>query len=605
MSHMLENKIDINFIKLKEIQDKTEESYNKIMNDCLLNNFQNIENTIKLIKQQFEEIKNNFLNELKNNIEEIKNNNHKIIISNEFKIENNLISFEILGSTIINKESAELNNDNNIDLDYKIKKEKKIEEKKENIKQEKKEEEKKELEFEKKKQQKIKTKSPEEIIEEIKKNLSNEEKIEFQPPMIEKNQLSISNALNEGIMEEDDDSSNFEFLLIDLEVNLNQYKGQVFDDENNNEILEVMKQNINQKGEINVKDDLNNNNINSPKDNLNNNLLNNLKQNPNIIKNMNNNNPKLKAIYQKYKNNIPKNELEDEIKKLDYKERNLIEFSCFYPNSNYYNTYNIYLKIKEKIDLDKKLPLLFSFINIPPFSYISGGRDSNAKELKKIIRIQRTGEKKCEYIEMTNLKKARSNHTSIYIPSLNSIAFISGSKTTSCEILNLNNNKIIELKDLHIQREGASPCLFNEKILYVFFGYNTKSDKYITSIEKLDLKEFKNKWEEITFKLTSSNMNLYQKQNLSCIPYSMNNKDGILLIGGIGNNGMESKEVLYYCIKTKSISVFQNLNFPSSYTHLSFINYGFDTYDDVYNLTNFGILIKYDQIKEEFTPIMI
>ena len=602
---MLENKIDINFIKLKEIQDKTEESYNKIMNDCLLNNFQNIENTIKLIKQQFEEIKNNFLNELKNNIEEIKNNNHKIIISNEFKIENNLISFEILGSTIINKESAELNNDNNIDLDYKIKKEKKIEEKKENIKQEKKEEEKKELEFEKKKQQKIKTKSPEEIIEEIKKNLSNEEKIEFQPPMIEKNQLSISNALNEGIMEEDDDSSNFEFLLIDLEVNLNQYKGQVFDDENNNEILEVMKQNINQKGEINVKDDLNNNNINSPKDNLNNNLLNNLKQNPNIIKNMNNNNPKLKAIYQKYKNNIPKNELEDEIKKLDYKERNLIEFSCFYPNSNYYNTYNIYLKIKEKIDLDKKLPLLFSFINIPPFSYISGGRDSNAKELKKIIRIQRTGEKKCEYIEMTNLKKARSNHTSIYIPSLNSIAFISGSKTTSCEILNLNNNKIIELKDLHIQREGASPCLFNEKILYVFFGYNTKSDKYITSIEKLDLKEFKNKWEEITFKLTSSNMNLYQKQNLSCIPYSMNNKDGILLIGGIGNNGMESKEVLYYCIKTKSISVFQNLNFPSSYTHLSFINYGFDTYDDVYNLTNFGILIKYDQIKEEFTPIMI
>ena len=602
---MLENKIDINFIKLKEIQDKTEESYNKIMNDCLLNNFQNIENTIKLIKQQFEEIKNNFLNELKNNIEEIKNNNHKIIISNEFKIENNLISFEILGSTIINKESAELNNDNNIDLDYKIKKEKKIEEKKENIKQEKKEEEKKELEFEKKKQQKIKTKSPEEIIEEIKKNLSNEEKIEFHPPVIEKNQLSISNALNEGIMEEDDDSSNFEFLLIDLEVNLNQYKGQVFDDENNNEILEVMKQNINQKGEINVKDDLNNNNINSPKDNLNNNLLNNLKQNPNIIKNMNNNNPKLKAIYQKYKNNIPKNELEDEIKKLDYKERNLIEFSCFYPNSNYYNTYNIYLKIKEKIDLDKKLPLLFSFINIPPFSYISGGRDSNAKELKKIIRIQRTGEKKCEYIEMTNLKKARSNHTSIYIPSLNSIAFISGSKTTSCEILNLNNNKIIELKDLHIQREGASPCLFNEKILYVFFGYNTKSDKYITSIEKLDLKEFKNKWEEITFKLTSSNMNLYQKQNLSCIPYSMNNKDGILLIGGIGNNGMESKEVLYYCIKTKSISVFQNLNFPSSYTHLSFINYGFDTYDDVYNLTNFGILIKYDQIKEEFTPIMI
>ena len=90
-------------------------------------------------------------------------------------------------------------------------------------------------------------------------------------------------------------------------------------------------------------------------------------------------------------------------------------------------------------------------------------------------------------------------------------------------------------------------------------------------------------------------MNLYLKQNLSCIPYSMNTKEGILLIGGIGNNGMESREILYYCTNTKTISVFQNLKFPSSITHLSFINYGFYNYDDVYNLTNFGILIKYEQ----------
>ena len=619
MSGFTNNKIEIEFKKLKEIQNKTEESYNKIMNDCLFNNFQNIENTIKLIKQQFEEIKNNFLNELKKNIEEINNNSNKIMQNNQFTIENNIISFEILGSKIIKEEIKSLNKNNKIDIEEKIKEDKKIEEKNEETnkeietkeiekKEENKKEEKKEEQFQKKVEQKIKTKTPEEIIEEIKKNLSNEDKGEFLPPMIEKNQLSISNALNEGVMEEDSkDSSNFEFLMFDLEVYLNQYKGQVFDDENNNEILDIMNPKHN-KQEINNKDNFNhnkNNDINTPNGNLNNNLLNDLKLNPNIIKNKNNNNPKLKEIYKKYKNNIPKNELEEEIKKLDYKERNLIEFSCFYPNSNHYNTYNIYLKIKEKIDLEKKLPLLFSFINIPPFSYISGGRDSNAKELKNIIRIQRIGENNCEYKEMTNLKKARSNHTSIYIPYSNSIVFISGTKTTSCEILNLNNNKINDLKDLHIQREGASPCLFNESILYVFFGYNTKSEKYITSIEKIDLKEPKSKWEEITFKITSSNMSLYQKQNLSCIPYSMNNKEGILLIGGIGNNGMESKEVLYYCTNTKTISVFQNLKFPSSYTNLSFINYGFDSYDDVYNLTNFGILIKYDQIKEEFTPIML
>ena len=614
---MSDNKIEIEFTKLKEIQDKTEESYNKIMNDCLFNNFQNIENTIKLIKQQFEEIKNNFLNELKNNIEQITNNKNKIIINNQFTIENNHISFEILGTKLIKEVIIPLNKNDKIGNEVKInnvkeigekkEEERKEEEKKEEKKDEKKEEEKKEEQYKNKVQQKIKTKTPEEIIEEIRKNLSNEDKGEFQPPMIEKNQLSISNALNEGLMEEDSkDSSNFEFLIFDLEVYMNQYKGQIFDDENNNEILEIMKQNPN-KQETNVKDDLNNknNNINTPPDNLNTNLLNDLKLNPNIIKNKNNNNPKLKEIYQKYKKNIPKNELEEEIKRLDYKERNLIEFSYFYPNSNFYYTYNIYLKIKEKIDLNNKLPLLFSFINVPPFSYISGGRDSNAKELKKIIRIQRIGEKKSEYKEMANLKKARSNHSSIYIPYSNSLVFISGTKTATCEMLNLNNNKISELRDLHIQREGASPCLFNESILYVFFGYNTKSEKYITSIEKIDLKQEKGKWEEITFKITSSNMSLYQKQNLCCIPYSMNDKNGILLIGGIGNNGMESKEVSYYCTDTKSISVFQNLKFPSSFTNLSFINYGFDTFDDVYNISNFGVLIKYDQIKEEFTPIMI
>ena len=614
---MSDNKIEIEFTKLKEIQDKTEESYNKIMNDCLFNNFQNIENTIKLIKQQFEEIKNNFLNELKNNIEQITNNKNKIIINNQFTIENNHISFEILGTKLIKEVIIPLNKNDKIGNEVKInnvkeigekkEEERKEEEKKEEKKDEKKEEEKKEEQYKNKVQQKIKTKTPEEIIEEIRKNLSNEDKGEFQPPMIEKNQLSISNALNEGLMEEDSkDSSNFEFLIFDLEVYMNQYKGQIFDDENNNEILEIMKQNPN-KQETNVKDDLNNknNNINTPTDNLNTNLLNDLKLNPNIIKNKNNNNPKLKEIYQKYKKNIPKNELEEEIKRLDYKERNLIEFSYFYPNSNFYYTYNIYLKIKEKIDLNNKLPLLFSFINVPPFSYISGGRDSNAKELKKIIRIQRIGEKKSEYKEMANLKKARSNHSSIYIPYSNSLVFISGTKTATCEMLNLNNNKISELRDLHIQREGASPCLFNESILYVFFGYNTKSEKYITSIEKIDLKQEKGKWEEITFKITSSNMSLYQKQNLCCIPYSMNDKNGILLIGGIGNNGMESKEVSYYCTDTKSISVFQNLKFPSSFTNLSFINYGFDTFDDVYNISNFGVLIKYDQIKEEFTPIMI
>ena len=46
-------------------------------------------------------------------------------------------------------------------------------------------------EFERKIKEKLKPKTTEEIILEIKKNLSNEDNDKFQPPMIEKNQLSI------------------------------------------------------------------------------------------------------------------------------------------------------------------------------------------------------------------------------------------------------------------------------------------------------------------------------------------------------------------------------------------------------------------------------
>ena len=595
----------------KNIKDKSEEVFTKVMNDCLFNNFQNIENTINLIKKQFEEIKNNFLNELKSNIEqwektkEIYNKKEKNLLIQ------NISSFQIFQTKLMENKNNKIEKkeeESEKKVEEKLIKAIKNEEKKEEIiKEEKKEEETdRKREFERKIKEKLKPKTTEEIILEIKKNLSNEDNDKFQPPMIEKNQLSISNELNEGIMQEDSkDSSNFEFLRLDLEVYLNPIKGQIFDDEDNIFLLESMKKDIlnNIKNEIISKEDSKDKDesrksVSIPvylvKDQL--------MSNENNLKNEEN---KIKIIYQKYKNKCEKSELESLVKNLDYKERNLIELSCFYPNTKYYNVYNIILNTKEKIDLDQKLPLLFSYINIPPYSYISGGKDSNSKELKSIIRIQRIGENNSEYKQIGNLIKERSNHTSIYVPFINSIVFISGSFTKLCEAFNLSENKCKKIGDLHIEREGATPCLINESILYVFFGYNAKKEKYITSIEKIDLKKGNNKWEEIKFKITSTNMNLFQKQSMSSIPYSIQGKNGILLIGGIGTNGLESKEVLFYSDNAKSINPFMTLNFASSYRHQSFINYGFDYNDELYNLSNFGILVRFNPKNEIFTPIII
>jgi len=603
--------------EFKDIKNEFERFINEIYRECLekiLKNDENINNTVKV---KFNEIKNSFLSNLQSKInllEKLKENFFK----NNFKFNTNTLNiknidnFKIISKKIINENNENEKNKNS-------KKNKPLI----NL-------------FNSNNQNKILNKKENEIqkIENLKKEIrdllyNNKLNFEFKPPPIHQNILSFSNELNEGLMEEDSNNSeedNFEFLRFDNEIFINNLKGQTFDDEDNRTLIEEMKKKL---PLITLKEYSNQNNENEEIQTTN--LINQLNNN-NKINNFNNSNNdielnsfsnlgkiitntkesivedrwpfKIQNIYSLYIHGIYQKEINFAISTLKWDERNLTEFLFFNQNSTIIYAYNVFLKIREKIEMDFRTPLNFSYLNIPPYVFLSGGKDLTFKDLYSVYRIRRLNQNEVSIEKYSQLIINRSSHSSIYIPLSNLIIFISGSNTNSCEQLNIKNKIVKRICDLNFIRENSSPCLINDTDLYVFFGYNSQKNQYLTSIEKLDLKK-KLKWDLINIKVNNLNQNLCKKQNLSSIPYNLNNKESILLIGGIGEDNMECKDVFLYFISSKSISPMNsNLSSLVSFTHSSFVEYGIEDADYVFNVSNSGFLIMFSVKSGEFTPVI-
>jgi len=405
---------------------------------------------------------------------------------------------------------------------------------------------------------------------------------EFKPPPIYQNILSFSNQLNDGLMEEDSNNSeedNFEFLRFDNEIFINDLKGQNFDDDDNKILIEEMKKKLplntikeypKQKNEddeiqkINLFNAFNNNNKIS--NNSNNDIeINSFSNIGKITTNSKENRVedrwpfKIQNIYTLFINGIYQKQINLAISTLKWEERNLTEFLFFNQNSTTIYAYNVFLRKREKIEMNFRTPLNFSYLNIPPYVFLSGGKDLTFKDLYTIYRIRRINQNVVSSDIYSKLIIPRSSHSSIYIPLSNLIIFISGSNTNSCEQLNIKTKIVKRISDLNFIRENSSPCLINDTDLYVFFGYNSQNNKYLTSIEKMDLRT-KLKWDLINIKVNNLNQNLCKKQNLSSIPYKLNNKESILLLGGIGEDNMESKDVFIYYLLLFHLHILLLLN---------------------------------------------
>ena len=281
---------------------------------------------------------------------------------------------------------------------------------------------------------------------------------------------------------------------------------------------------------------------------------------------------------------------------ISWESKGKIELFAVDPKNNSLKIYNYLTEKIDEIKLDSKLPLHLSYINLPPYLYISGGK-SNGKDITSIQRIIRTGKNSVKIEEVSKLNQGRSNHCMIYIKNINSLFFISGSKIKTCEKYNFINNKIESFPSLKISREKCGACLLNEKYLYVFFGFDRNKNKFETSIERININDPIN-WEMINL---IGNQNIFKKQSFACIPYFLDKQKGVIITGGINSLRNETKEIVFINIERNKGEVFSFLQKNSSFTNSCFIS--FDKYsceNEVINFSNEFNVIKFNLDKKEF-----
>ena len=289
-------------------------------------------------------------------------------------------------------------------------------------------------------------------------------------------------------------------------------------------------------------------------------------------------------------------EFQEAFNQLAWESRGKIELMAVDQKNGSLKIYNIYTEKFEEIKVDFKIPMHLSYINIPPYLYISGGKQSG-KDLTSVRRIIRTGQNSVKCEELAQLSQGRNSHCTVYVKNVNCLFFISGSRIKSVEKFNFNKNKMESFPGLKISREKCCACLLNEKYLYVFFGFDRTKNKFETSIEKIYIHDAMS-WEMINL---SGNLNIFKKQSFACIPIVRDSQKGVIITGGINSLRNESKETVHINIEKNKAEVFSPLPTNSSFTNSYFVY--FDKYaltNEIFNISNEYNVIKYNLDKNEF-----
>ena len=283
-------------------------------------------------------------------------------------------------------------------------------------------------------------------------------------------------------------------------------------------------------------------------------------------------------------------------KELSWEERGKVEIMAINQKNNSIHIYNELSNKIEEIKVDQKFPLHLNYINLPPYLYISGGKVSG-KDSNSFQRIQRIGQNEVKIEEIAKLNQGRSCHCTIYVQTINSLFFISGSRIKSCEKYSFNKEKIESFPGLRVSREKCCACLLNEKYLYVFFGFDRTKNKFETSIEKIFINDAMS-WETINI---SANQNILKKQNFSCIPYEKEDKKGAIIVGGINSLRNETKETVFVNIETNKADLFNQLPVNSSFTNSHFLNFGnYSCYNEMINFSNEFNIIRFNMDDNNF-----
>ena len=157
---------------------------------------------------------------------------------------------------------------------------------------------------------------------------------------------------------------------------------------------------------------------------------------------------------------------------------------------------------------------------------------------------------------LPDLNTTHSYHTVEYLENYNSIICVGGENSSSCEIMNLEDNKWYKLPNLNIPRANCNIYLNNiTGELFVLFGIcgiiSEKMNNYSDSIEVLVLNDISQGWIKVDYYKTPG-LNLKVKYCMT-IPFTRNQ----LLIYG-GSNMRTFREnifALFHMIRSECIKV--------------------------------------------------
>jgi len=259
--------------------------------------------------------------------------------------------------------------------------------------------------------------------------------------------------------------------------------------------------------------------------------------------------------------------------------------------------YDIYQNLGKELTINLRVTKFdgLSQIIIDNKLYLIG---SNAKKIKSDNYFMSSNLIKIEFNDVCipHIKILTSSEYPHYQPSLakyknEEIFVIGGKDNVTCEAFSLKFNKWKKLKNLPIERFGCSViCDENQKLLFLFGGYNNSTNSFNSSVLKYNLK-VNLEWETL---IISSNSNLLQRSY--CASFKTKN-NSIILLGGSTNYHPETDDIIEYNYLQKDIKLLKlKLNKPATFISIQFFEddeinnlfYGFDSDNIIHKINLSG-----------------
>ena len=162
--------------------------------------------------------------------------------------------------------------------------------------------------------------------------------------------------------------------------------------------------------------------------------------------------------------------------------------------------------------------------------------------------------------KIKKLCKFENNHSNgclLYIN--NKIICLSGNHNKKVEMFSEENNSVINLPEMNIERSSFSCCLVKNEYIFALFGYNLPTQQYLNTIEYYNLSELDN------FMYNYININDDEWRYLK---YKDNNLLNLGIKGHICFNYLDEKIIFFGGFngyKNEAVDCFYQLNLPENF----------------------------------------